>query len=138
MRLFGRGKSRRLPTEPGSSRAASPDSGENLSILSADFALHGNVETGSGLRIDGHVDGNIRCHTLVQGIDSHVAGQVTAEIARLGGAVDGNIRVRRLTLEPSARIQGDVEYETLAIGAGSRVDGRLSRLKFAATPDCRI
>ncbi len=135
MRLFGRGKSHRLPTEPGSSRAARPDSGGNLSILSADFVLHGDVETGSGLRIDGHIDGNIRCRTLVQGIDSHVAGAITAEVAQLGGAVDGDIRVRRLTLEPSARVQGDVEYETLAIGTGSRIDGRLSRLEFAATPD---
>jgi len=103
--------------------------------LSADFVLHGNVEASSGLRIDGHVVGNIRCRTLVQGVDSHVAGTVTAEIAELGGAIDGDIRVRRLTLEPSARIQGDVEYETLAIGTGSRIDGRLSRLEFAATPD---
>lgn len=96
-----------------------------FSVISADVVITGNIAASADLHIDGRVDGDVQCGTLIQGPDSRIAGAVIAESARLGGAIDGSVAVRQLTIERSARIVGDVHYETISIEIGASVDGHL-------------
>lgn len=97
-----------------------------FSVLGSDVIVTGNVSASVDLHIDGRVEGDIACASLVQGEDSMIKGAVVAETARLAGTVEGSIVARDLTIQASARITGDVTYENLTIEQGSQVEGRFS------------
>lgn len=99
-----------------------------FSVLGADVVVTGNVRATADLHIDGRVDGDVNCGSLVQGTESRIAGNVRAETARLAGAIEGTVSVRQLTVERAARITGDVEYENIAIENGASIDGRLKHI----------
>jgi cytoskeletal protein CcmA (bactofilin family) len=97
-----------------------------FSVLGGDVIVTGNIAASVDLHLDGRVDGDITCASLVQGKDSVIRGGVTAETARLAGTVEGSISARELVIQASARITGDVTYESLTIEQGSQVNGRFS------------
>lgn len=110
--------------------------GSTFSVLGADVAIKGNVEASADLHVDGTVEGDIACTSLVQGEASLIEGAITADTARLSGTVKGTISVRELVILRSARIEGDVHYETLTIEQGAAVTGRFApdAAKAAKTP----
>jgi cytoskeletal protein CcmA (bactofilin family) len=102
-----------------------------LSFIGADVVVSGNVAATSQIHIDGRIDGNVHCDTLVQGTGGVIAGHIVADAAHLAGLVDGTVKARLVTLEASARVTGDVAYETLSIAAGAAIEGRLTRKEAA-------
>ena len=100
--------------------------GSTFSVLGADVAIKGNVEASADLHVDGTVEGDIACTSLVQGESSRVEGTINADSARLSGTIKGTINVRELVILKSARIDGDVHYETLTIEQGATVNGRFA------------
>jgi cytoskeletal protein CcmA (bactofilin family) len=98
-----------------------------FSVLGSDLAITGNIAASADLHIDGTVEGDIACTSLVQGETSTIKGGVTAESARLAGRVTGSITARELVILKTARIEGDVHYDTLTIEQGAQVEGRFAR-----------
>ncbi|WP_413716405.1 bactofilin family protein [Sphingomonas sp. R1] len=99
-----------------------------FSVLGADIVVVGNLTATSDLHVDGRIEGDVRCGSLVQGAESQIFGRVEADEARLAGAIEGSVRARQLTVERTARITGDVEYETIMVEQGGHIDGRLKHL----------
>ena len=97
-----------------------------FSVIGADVTIRGDVTASTELHVDGSIEGDIQCASLVQGETSTVTGAVTAESARLAGRVVGSINAKDLVVLRSARIEGDVQYDALTIEQGAQVDGRLS------------
>ena len=124
-------KSKQKPAQ-GSSPVSQPAKslagahGSSFSVLAADVVIHGNITAEVDLHLDGRVEGDVTCATLVQGVGSVIRGAVVAETARLSGTIEGAITVKELVVLASARISGDVTYEKLTIEPGGQVDGRLS------------
>ena len=100
--------------------------GSTFSVLGADMAIKGNVTASTDLHIDGKVEGDVTCSSLVQGETGEIVGAVKAESARLAGIVRGSISARELVILKSARIHGDVHYDALTIEQGAEVDGRFA------------
>lgn len=100
--------------------------GATFSIIGADVAITGNIDASVDLHIDGKVEGDINCASLVQGADSRIKGHVTAQTARLSGLVEGSITAGELVIESTARITGDVNYERISIAPGGQVEGRFA------------
>ncbi|TPE61390.1 polymer-forming cytoskeletal protein [Sandaracinobacter neustonicus] len=127
-------KSRQTPAN--ASSAVSPQAraaaGGSFSVLGADVTVTGNISAGVDLHLDGRVDGDVSCASLVQGAGSVIRGAVTADSARLAGTVDGSINAKELVIQASARITGDVTYEKLTIEPGGQVDGRFTHRANAA------
>ena len=73
----------------------------------ADVVVTGDVRASVDLHIDGRVEGDVTCASLVQGTGSHIIGSVSADNARLAGAIEGAIRVKTLVIEQSARISAE-------------------------------
>ena len=107
------------PARPATPRATpvskSSSSSGSFSVLGADVTITGNIAASTELHIDGTVEGDIDCASLVQGEASQIAGEVKAESARLAGRVDGSIHARELVILRSATINGDVHYEALTV-----------------------
>lgn len=99
-----------------------------FSVISADVVITGDITASADLHIDGRVEGDVRCATLIQGQDSRISGAVVAESARIGGAISGSVAVRALTVERSARIVGNVHYESISIDIGASIDGHLKHV----------
>lgn len=110
-------------------------SGSTFSVLGADTSIKGDITATADLHVDGKVEGDITCATLVQGESGEITGGVRAECARLAGLVRGSVSARDLVVLKSARLQGDVHYDTLTIEQGALVDGHLSPRAENASDD---
>ncbi len=101
-------------------------SGSTFSVIGADVVIKGDISASADLHVDGTIEGDIKCASLVQGESSSISGAVTAESARLSGKVNGSITARDLVILKSAQIEGDVHYDALTIEQGAQVDGRFA------------
>ncbi|MBX7482286.1 bactofilin family protein [Qipengyuania qiaonensis] len=111
-------------------------SNSTFSVLGSDLSITGDIKASADLHIDGSVEGDIACSSVVQGETSIVKGAIKAETARLAGTVDGSITARELVILKSAKIMGDVFYDALTIEQGAQVEGRFAhRDTKAKTPD---
>lgn len=97
-----------------------------FSVFGADIRIKGDVAASADLHIDGKIEGDVTCTSLVQGETGEIHGAVKAESARLSGTVRGTISVRELVVLKTARIHGDVHYDALTIEQGAQVDGRFA------------
>lgn len=97
-----------------------------FSILAADMVLMGDILASADLHIDGRIEGDIACTTLVQGERSEVIGAIRADTVRLAGTVRGSIEAASLVILKTARIHGDVSYDALTIEQGAQVEGRFA------------
>ena len=104
----------------------------SFSVLGADVTISGNISASTELHIDGTVEGDIDCASLVQGEASTITGAVRAESARLAGRIDGSIHARELVILRSATINGDVHYEALTVEQGASVEGRFAPREAAS------
>ncbi len=112
-------------TNPGKERMASKGS-STFSVLGSDLSIIGDITASADLHVDGSVEGDIACSSLVQGETSTICGAVKAEAARLAGTVKGSITARELVILKSARIEGDVFYDALTIEQGAQVQGQFA------------
>lgn len=101
-------------------------SGSTFSVIGADVVIKGDIAATADLHVDGTIEGDIKCASLVQGEASSIHGAVLAESARLAGRVTGSITARELVILKTARIDGDVHYDALTIEQGAQVDGRFA------------
>ena len=118
------------PARPVTPKAApvskNSSSSGSFSVLGADVTITGNISASTELHIDGTVEGDIDCASLVQGDGSQITGEVKADSARLAGRVDGSIHAKELVILRSATINGDVHYEALTVEQGASVQGRFA------------
>jgi cytoskeletal protein CcmA (bactofilin family) len=109
--------------------------GSTFSVIGTDVVIKGDVAASADLHVDGRIEGDIACSSLVQGEDSVIEGAITAETARLAGTVKGTISARHLVVLKTARLEGDVHYDALTIEQGAAVEGRFApSARRAASP----
>jgi len=95
-----------------------------FSVIGTDVVITGNVKAEVDLHVDGRVEGDISCASLVQGESSEIHGGIVAKTARIAGTVNGSIDAQELVIEASAQVTGDVAYDTITIEQGGHVDGQ--------------
>ncbi|MDJ0643403.1 MAG: polymer-forming cytoskeletal protein [Erythrobacter sp.] len=101
-------------------------SNSTFSVIGSDVKIKGDISASADLHVDGTIEGDIKCSSLVQGESSQIMGGVMAETARFSGRVNGSITARELVILKTAEIQGDVHYDALTIEQGAQVDGRFA------------
>lgn len=103
-----------------------------LTIIAAGVTITGNIDCTGDMHLNGSVDGDISCASLVQGETGAVAGMVQARQVTLRGRVEGEVRAEAVVLERSAHVIGQIHYKTISIEAGAIVDGSFSSFAAAA------
>lgn len=101
------------------------------SLIGAETTIDGNLNFSGGLRIDGHVNGNViaepgKPSTLVLSEHARVIGEVNVTHLVINGIINGPVFVSEyLELQGKAKVNGDVHYSAMEIQLGAIVEGRL-------------
>ena len=69
------------------------------SIIGEDLTIRGNVTSKGEVQVDGEIEGDIRCGSLLLGDKSRVRGGVVAEDVVVRGDIVGSITGLRITLQ---------------------------------------
>ncbi len=97
------------------------------SIIGEDLTIKGNVNSKGEIQVDGDIQGDINCGSLLLGDKSHVNGNVVAEDVVVRGRVVGSIRGLRVTLQAQSHVEGDIFHQSLAIEQGAYFEGKSRR-----------
>lgn len=109
------------------------------SLISHTMGVDGDVIFSGGLRVDGHVKGNVISKDdgrglLVLSDKGSISGGVKVYDAVINGRIDGDVQVEHfLELQANARVSGNISYRQLQMDCGATVDGKLERVD--AEPD---
>ncbi len=102
------------------------------SLIGISTSIVGDVHFKGGLRIDGHVKGNVIANEaetsiLVISEQAKIEGDVRVAHLVVNGEIRGQVfSSELLELQPKARITGDVYYKALEMHGGALVSGKLT------------
>jgi len=101
-------------------------SAKTTSFLGEQTEVQGDLEVEGGIRIDGHVVGDVRCKSVVYlGATGSVKGNITAEALISSGKVEGNVTSRQhVQVSLPGSIKGDIETAELILEKGVYFDGQ--------------
>ena len=128
-RPSGEAKSSPFTERPATyAKAPSPAASKMVpSIIGEDLTINGNVNSKGEIQVDGDIQGDINCGSLLLGDKSHVSGNVVAEDVVVRGRVVGSIRGLRVTLQAQSHVEGDIFHQSLAIEQGAYFEGKSRR-----------
>jgi cytoskeletal protein CcmA (bactofilin family) len=119
-----------------------PDAGVHkakfMTLIAQDVHLTGTVEFSEGLRLDGHLQGNIAskpgCQTLLVLSDlGSITGNVHGYDVVVNGKIVGDVIADHyVELQPNAHITGNIDYQNLRMDTGATVDGKLTHREAAS------
>lgn len=104
------------------------------SLIADNLHIVGDVHFSGGLRIDGHVEGNVFGKPGTKGLlvlseNGVITGKVHTYDAVINGNITGDLDVEHFAeLQVSATVVGNVRYRQLQMDCGSTVEGKLVRI----------
>lgn len=115
------------------------------SLIGAATRLEGDIVFNGGLRIDGHVRGDViagdsAAGLLVIGEHGRVDGNIVAAHLIVSGAIQGSATVSGpVELHPKARVIGELRYRSVEVHRGAMVEGIMSHFDGdLVRPDLRL
>jgi cytoskeletal protein CcmA (bactofilin family) len=115
---------------PASYASKSPGPGASKmvpSIIGEDLTIRGNVTSKGEIQVDGEIEGDIHCSSLLLGDKSQVTGGVAAEDVVVRGRIVGSISGLRITLQAQSHVEGEIFHQSLAIEQGAYFEGKSRR-----------
>ncbi len=103
------------------------ESGSFGTIISADLNIIGNVHSKGKVTVDGRIQGDMHCASLVVGENGEVDGGIVANEVVVFGRVTGAIRGEKVMLHKTAHVEGDIFHKEIGIEMGTVFDGTLQR-----------
>jgi cytoskeletal protein CcmA (bactofilin family) len=110
------------------------------SLIGASIRLEGDLHFKGGLRIDGHIKGNVIADgaepsMVVISEQARIDGEVRAGHVVINGEINGPVfSTELIELQTKARIAGDVHYKALEMMSGALVSGKLTHDQTAGSP----
>ena len=107
------------------------------SLIGSSTSIEGDIHFRGGLRIDGHVKGNVIAEAgtasiLVISEQAVIDGEVRAGHVVVNGVINGPvISTELIELQSKAKISGDVHYKALEMMNGALVSGQLAHDQIA-------
>jgi cytoskeletal protein CcmA (bactofilin family) len=116
-------------SSPKSSVAAAYRGSDRMapSIIGEDLTVTGNVLSKGEVQVDGQIQGDVHCSSLIVGEKAQITGGIVAEDVVVRGQVMGSIRGVRVTLQSSSHVEGDIFHQSLAIEQGAFFEGKSRR-----------
>lgn len=111
-----------------SSRSNSAAPSRGLNTVNEGTVLTGDLEAQSDIRIDGTINGDLKCQAkVIVGPKGTIKGTVSCENAVIEGKFDGTLSVRdSLSIKETATVVGDVTAKKISMNPGCNFEGTLS------------
>lgn len=97
------------------------------SIIGTDLSITGNVVSKGEIQVDGEIQGDIHCTSLIVGEQAIISGGIVSEDVVIRGKVQGSVRGMRVTLQSTAQVEGDIFHQSLAVEQGAFFEGKSRR-----------
>jgi cytoskeletal protein CcmA (bactofilin family) len=95
-------------------------------VIGRSIVIKGELLGAEALRIDGRIEGDLRCSVLDIGESGSVEGAIEARAVRVLGILDGRVATDELVVGARGRVSGEIRYERLSVAAGGQIHGRMS------------
>ncbi|MGO8839596.1 MAG: bactofilin family protein [Methyloceanibacter sp.] len=100
-------------------------------VIAKGLKIVGSVTAESLVEVNGQIDGELHCTSLVIARGAHVTGTVAAERVVVDGKVEGPIQGGDVFLKSQAYVVGDIHHQSLAIERGAYFEGRSIQVRGA-------
>lgn len=99
---------------------------DELSLISQNVQIKGNVSGEGNFRIEGKVEGNIEIKgNLFLGDQSKIIGNIKVNNLTSNGFIEGKINVdEKLVLEKKSKVMGDINTKILIVEEGAEINGK--------------
>jgi len=96
----------------------------SVSTIGEDLMIAGDVRSKGEIHLDGRVQGDVHCTSLVLGENSRLEGSVIAEDLVILGRLVGSVRALRVMLQSRSHVEADLLHNSLAIEQGAYFEGQ--------------
>ena len=93
-------------------------------VIAKGLKIVGSVTAEGLVEVNGQVDGELHCTSLVISRGAHIVGTIAAERVVVDGRVEGPIQGGDVFLKSQAHVVGDIHHQSLSIESGAYFDGR--------------
>ena len=98
-------------------------------VIAEGLKIVGNVTAEELVEIDGQVEGELTCTSLIISRNAHIKGPIQAEQLVVDGTVEGPVQGGSVVLKSQAHVVGDIHHQSLAIESGAFFDGRSVQIR---------
>jgi cytoskeletal protein CcmA (bactofilin family) len=93
-------------------------------VIAKGLKIVGTVTAEGLVEVNGRIDGELHCTSLVISRGAHVSGTIAAGRVVVDGNVEGPIQGGDVILKSKAHVVGDIHHQSLSIESGAFFDGR--------------
>ena len=94
--------------------------GENVTVT-------GTVKAENEVTIQGKIDGDVDCHTVIVSQTGNVKGKLKAETMKVEGKVEGEININdQLHIRSKGSVNGKIFYGSIEIDSGGKLLGEIN------------
>jgi cytoskeletal protein CcmA (bactofilin family) len=93
-------------------------------VIAEGLRIVGTVTAEGLVEVNGQIEGELHCTSLIVSHKAHVTGAIAAERVVVDGRVEGPIQGGDVVLKSQAHVVGDIRHRSLAIERGAYFDGR--------------
>ena len=100
-------------------------------VIGSGLKIVGNVSAEGPVEVNGQIEGDVRCPSLVISSNAQIVGSVTAERVVVNNNVEGPIQGGDVVLKSKAHVVGDIRHKSLTIEKGAYFEGRATQAQAA-------
>src|SRR5688572_10005980 len=96
-------------------------------VIGNGLKILGNVTAEGLVEVNGQIEGDLHCTSLIVSPKAQIVGSITAERVVVNGRVEGPIQGGEVVLKSQAHVVGDIHHQSLTIEKGAYFDGRAAQ-----------
>ena len=96
-------------------------------VIGNGLKIVGNVTAEGLVEVNGQIEGELHCTSLIVSPNAQVVGSITAERVVVNGRVEGPIQGGDVVLKSRAHVVGDIHHQSLTIEKGANFEGRAAQ-----------
>src|SRR4026209_948983 len=93
-------------------------------VIAEGLKIIGNVSADGAVEVNGQVDGDLHCTSLIVSPKALISGGTKARSVVVNGKFEGPISGENVILKSHAFVAGDIQAQSLSIERGAHFDGR--------------
>ena len=98
-------------------------------VIGNGLKIVGNVTAEGLVEVNGQIEGDLHCTSLVVSPKAQIVGSITADRVVVNGRVEGPIQGGEVVLKSQAHVVGDIRHHSLTIEKGAYFDGRAAQAR---------